>query len=162
MRHTDTRGSLSSLSVASFISTDILKPISGPLILWTVVRSPPEQNVLDSFSAPLTTSPTPSVQVSSSSTTWMRGIWIFETFQMLIELFLFTSKKSTIMDPDIAFRLSGLLRTTWAIPHWVLTRSTDPPSYFFMRVLSRSVDSFFPKSTTWSLQYQHIWVITCI
>ena len=57
----------------------------------------------------------------------------------------FTSRKSTIMDPDIAFRLSGLLRITWATPHSDLTRSTDPPSYFFTRVLIRSVDSLFPK-----------------
>ena len=90
MRHADTKGSLCSLSVASFISTDILKPISGPLILWTVFRSPPEQKVFASFSAPLRIRPTPSVQVSSSSTTcnrvvWMRCIVISETiFQFCI------------------------------------------------------------------------------
>lgn len=73
MRQVDTRGSRISLSVASFMSTDILNPISGPLILWTVLRSPPEQKVLASFSAPLRIRATPSVQVSSSSTTCSIG-----------------------------------------------------------------------------------------
>ena len=49
----DIKGSLPSLSVASFIHMDIIKPASGLLIWLTVLRSPPEQKAFEALSAPL-------------------------------------------------------------------------------------------------------------